>query len=102
MAVDNNKLPCCALAGVAQAPQAVDILKLSHMLEMTTSAQVCATPPATQPTPCPRSLILFAPGTQTSGGLAFLHHWPASGSLAAFLHEVFDTMLPQASWPYKR
>ena len=97
MAVNNNKSACCALAGAAQAPRAVDILKLSHVLEMTTSSQVCATPPATQPTPCPRSLNLFALGTSTSGGLAFLHHRPASGSLAAFLDEVIDAILPQAS-----
>ena len=89
VAVDNNKSPYCALAGAAQAPRAVDILKISHTLVMTTSSQVRPAPHATQSTPCPRSLILFDPGTSTSGGPTFLHHRPASGSLAAFLDKVF-------------
>ena len=59
MAVDNNKSAYCALGGAAQAPRAVDILTLSKVLASTTSSQVSPATHATQPMPCPISLMLL-------------------------------------------
>ena len=99
MAVDNNKSACCALGGAAQAPRAVDILTLSKVLASTTSSQVSPATHATQPMPCPISLMLFAPDTSTSSAAAILHHGPAWGSLAAFLDKLSESMLPEACRP---
>ena len=99
LAVDNNKSACCALGGAAQAPRAVDILTLSKVLASTTSSQVSPATHATQPMPCPISLMLFAPDTSTSSAAAILHHGPAWGSLAAFLDKLSESMLPEACRP---
>ena len=98
LAVDNNKSACCALGGAARPPRAIDILTISKVLVMTTSAQVRPATHSTQPTPCPISVILFAADTSTRGGAAFLHHGRAWDSLAAFL-KSFSTRLPEASRP---
>ena len=91
LAVDNNKSACCALGGAARPPRAIDILTISKVLAMTTSAQVRPATHSTQPTPCPISVILFAAETSTSSGAAILLHGPAWGSLAAFFNKFFDS-----------
>ena len=102
LAVDNNKSACCALGGAARPPRAIDILTTSKVLASTTSTQVCASAHATQPTPCPISVILFAAQTSTSSGAAILHHGPAWGSLAAFFNKFFDSTTRDQQASYTR